>query len=128
MAQIVVYGHAAALRPRIPELSAAIHSASVEVLQLPEEKRFHRFIPLEPDCFLAPADRSADYIIIEVSMFEGRSPETIKAYVRALYRSTGRLGIAPVDVEITITTTPRHQWGIRGLPGDELNLDYRVTL
>ena len=128
MAQIVVYGHAAALRPRIPALSAAIHRATVGVLGLPEDKRFHRFLPLEPDCFLTPADRSEDYIIIEVSMFEGRSPETLKEYVRELYRQTSGLGIAPIDVEITISTTPRHHWGIRGLPGDELTLDYRVTL
>jgi Tautomerase enzyme len=128
MAQIVVYGHAAVLRPRIPELSDAIHRASVSVLQLPEAKRFHRFLPLEQECFVTPADRSEDYIIIEVSMFEGRSPETIKAFVRELYRQTETLGIAPIDVEVTISTTPRHQWGIRGLPGDELTLDYRVTL
>ncbi len=128
MAQVVVYGHAAVLRPRITSLSEAIHAASVRALQLPPQKRFHRFIPLEPDCFLAPPDRSDDYTIIEVSLFEGRSTETLKAFIREIYSGTVALGIAAEDVEITITATPRSAWGIRGMPGDELELDYSVTV
>jgi phenylpyruvate tautomerase PptA (4-oxalocrotonate tautomerase family) len=128
MAQFVVYGHAAALRPRVSALSDALHSASVSELQLPESKRFHRFIPLEPDCFITPPDRSADYTIIEISMFEGRSVAVKKNLIRALYTSLGALGIGAQDLEITITETPRSNWGIRGVPADELDLDYRVDI
>ena len=128
MAQLVVYGHAAALRPRIAELSDALHAAAVEALRLPSEKRFHRFVPLDPDCFIAPPDRGPDYTIVEVSMFEGRTTETKKAYLRAIFARLGELGIAPNDVEVTITETPRENWGIRGLPGDELALSYRVEV
>ncbi|GAB3390727.1 tautomerase family protein [Humibacter soli] len=128
MAQIVVYGHADALRPRIPALSDAIHTAAVETLQLPETKRFHRFVPLDDGLLIAPNDRSRDYTIIEVSMFEGRTTETKKAFIRAVYRETSALGIAPNDVEITITETPRANWGIRGVPADELELSYRIDV
>lgn len=128
MAQLVVYGHAAALRPRIAELSDALHAAAVEALQLPNEKRFHRFVPLDPDCFIAPPGRGPDYTIVEVSMFEGRTTETKKAYLRAIFARLGELGIAPNDVEVTITETPRSNWGIRGVPGDELALSYRVEM
>jgi phenylpyruvate tautomerase PptA (4-oxalocrotonate tautomerase family) len=126
MAQLVVYGHAAALRPRIRAVSDALHAAAIDALRLPPEKRFHRFVPLEPDCFIAPPDRSPDYTIIEVSMFAGRSTETKKAYLRAIFAGLAELGIAADDVEITITETPRENWGIRGVPGDELALNYRV--
>lgn len=71
MAQVVVYGHAAVLRPRIPELSDAIHAAAVDALGLPPEKRFHRF---------------------------------------------------------TITETPRSNWGIRGVPADELQFGYAIDV
>jgi phenylpyruvate tautomerase PptA (4-oxalocrotonate tautomerase family) len=128
MAQFVVYGHAAALRPRIAALSNALHSASVSELHLPEAKRFHRFIPLEPDCFITPSDRSADYTIIEISMFEGRSVAAKKNLIRALYRSVDELGIGTQDLEITISETPRSNWGIRGMPGDEPELDYPVGI
>jgi len=128
MAQIVVYGHADALRPRIDALSDAIHTAAVETLQLPEAKRFHRFVPLDDGLLITPADRSGDYTIIEVSMVEGRTTETKKAFIRALYRETSALGIAPDDVEITISETPRANWGIRGVPADELELSYRIDV
>ena len=128
MAQIVVYGHAAALRPRIRPLSDAIHEAAVSALQLPSTKRFHRFVPLDPDCFLTPPDRSHDYTVIEVSMFKGRSTETKKLLISELYRTTTAIGLSPHDVEITITETPRANWGIRGLPGDELQLGYQVEV
>ena len=128
MAQIVVYGHAAALRPRIRSLSDAIHEAAVTALQLPNEKRFQRFVPLDPDCFVTPPDRSRDYTIIEVSMFEGRSTETKKLLISELYRTTTAIGLSPHDVEITITETPRGNWGIRGVPGDELLLGYQVEV
>lgn len=38
------------------------------------------------------------------------------------------LDISPQDVEVTIFETPKHNWGIRGLPGDELALNYKVNI
>lgn len=104
MTQIVVYGHATALRPRIGPLSDAIHKASVSAFALPANKRFHRFVPLDPDCFVAPVDRSDDYTIIEVSMFEGRSTEAKKAFIREVYRTAAAIGLSAQDVEITQVT------------------------
>lgn len=37
------------------------------------------------------------------------------------------LGLQPHDVEITITV-PRVHWGIRGMSGDALDLNYRVEV
>jgi phenylpyruvate tautomerase PptA (4-oxalocrotonate tautomerase family) len=128
MAQFVVHGHAAALRPRIRSLSDAIHEAAVSALGLPVAKRFHRFVPLDPDCFITPPDRTRDYTIIEVSLFEGRTAATKKLLITEIYRTTAAAGLDPRDVEITITETPRSHWGIRGVPGDELSLDYRVEV
>jgi phenylpyruvate tautomerase PptA (4-oxalocrotonate tautomerase family) len=128
MAQIIVYGHRSALVPRIALLSDAIHSAAVSTLHLPIEKRFHRFIPLDPEHFITPQDRSVAYTIIEVSMFEGRSTATKKDFIRQLITNVAAVGVPPLDVEITITETPRANWGIRGVPADELQLDYSVEV
>lgn len=38
------------------------------------------------------------------------------------------VGLDPNDLEITIVETPRENWGIRGLPGNEVGLDYRVEV
>lgn len=129
MAQIKIYGLKEHLAPLTKQCSDIIHACAVEALQLPQEKRFHRFILLEKDEFFFPGDRSSRYTIIEISMFEGRSIESKKHLLRLLFtRLQEDLHIAPQDVEITIFETPRHNWGIRGQPGDELSLNYRVNV
>jgi phenylpyruvate tautomerase PptA (4-oxalocrotonate tautomerase family) len=129
MAQFKIYGRAEHLRAARGRLSDAIHACAVEALGLPADKRFHRFLPVDAEDFVFPADRSECYTVVEVSMFEGRSVEAKKRLIRLLYARLGaELDLAPADLEITITETPRHNWGIRGVPGDELELGYRVSV
>ncbi|WP_047864243.1 tautomerase family protein [Rubrobacter aplysinae] len=127
MAQIKIYGLREYLDPIKPKLSDVIHSCVVEALSYPPEKRFHRFFPLDAQDFYYPADRSPRYTIVEIGMFEGRSAEAKKRLFRLLFERVGEeLGLEPEDLEITVTETPRHDWGIRGRPGDELGLGYEV--
>jgi phenylpyruvate tautomerase PptA (4-oxalocrotonate tautomerase family) len=129
MAQIKIYGLKSALEDRQLDISNAIHAAVMESLGLPPEKRFHRFFTLEENDFFFPTDRSERYLIIEISMFEGRAVETKKALIRALFeRLEGEVGLAAQDVEITIFETSRSSWGIRGQCGDELGLSYKVEI
>ena len=129
MAQIKIYGLHDHLNTRREGISNAIHAAAMEVLGLPPEKRFHRFIGMDAADFIFPGDRSRRYTIIEISMFEGRSVETKKGLIRALFSGLERdCGISPQDLEITITETPRANWGIRGVHGDELGLTYDVEV
>ena len=127
MAQILLYSRREHLAGRRQAISDALHGCVVEALGLPVDKRFHRFIGLEAEDFIHPADRSARYTIVEISLFEGRSVETKKHLIRLIFERFEReLGIGRQDVEITIHETPKHNWGIRGLPGDELALNYKV--
>ncbi len=129
MAQIKVYGLADKLNPVKTELSNIIHASVIEVLQLTPEKRFHRFFPLDKSDFYYPSDRSDNYLILEISMFEGRSVETKKQLIHLLIKNISeKLNISVYDIEITIFETPKYNWGIRGLPGDELILNYKVEV
>jgi hypothetical protein len=129
MSQIKIYGLAAQLIPVRERLSDAIHACIVEALQYPPDKRAHRFFPLQREDFLYPPGRTERYTILEISMFEGRTVETKKRLLGLLYERLEReCAIGPQDLEITIFETPKHNWGIRGLPGDELALDYRVEV
>jgi len=129
MAQIKIYGLSSSLTKNSSSLSSAIHAAVVDALAFPPDKKFHRFIGLEKSEFIFPEDRSDNYTIIEISMFEGRSAESKKSLIRLIFTNIERdVGIAPQDVEITITETPKQNWGIRGLCGDELSLGYKVNV
>ena len=129
MAQIKIYGTASQLNPVKARLSDVIHSCTIDALQYPSDKRAHRFFPLDPSDFYAPAGRTDRYTIIEISMFEGRTVKTKKHLIRLLFeRIHAEFGISLQDIEITITETPKHNWGIRGLPGDEAGLNYKVEV
>ncbi|SDK66657.1 4-oxalocrotonate tautomerase family enzyme [Paenibacillus sp. OK060] len=129
VAQIKVYGLGEYLNPLKEQLSQVIHSVMVDVVGLPENKKFQRYFPMNTDDFLFPSDRSAGYTIIEISMFEGRTDQVKKELIQQLFtRMNEQLKLSPNDVEITIFETPRSHWGIRGLPGDELDLSYKVEV
>ena len=127
MAQVKIFALRKALESR-EEISNAIHASVMEALEYPLEKRFHRFFPLEREDFAFSADRTNKYMILEISMFEGRSIEAKKKLIRLLFANLEPLGIAPNDLEITILETPKYNWGIRGVPGDELVLNYKVEV
>jgi Tautomerase enzyme len=128
MPQLKIYGLKEFLNPIKQELSDVIHSCMVDALEYPADKRSHRFFPLDSSDFFYPADRSQRYTIIELSMFEGRSIVAKKQLIRLLFERVQPLGISPQDLEITIFETPKHNWGFRGLPGDEHQLSYKVDV
>jgi len=127
---IVVYGIKANLNPIKARLSDIIHKSMQSVLGMPEDKRVHRFIPMDKSDFYYPGDRSDNYTVIEINMMEGRQIETKKALIKSLFSEIElALDISPVDIEITIKEQPKHCWGFRGITGDEVNdLKYSVNV
>ena len=129
MGQIKVYGLKDNLNHIKNKLSDIIHSCVVDAFKFPEDKRFHRFFHLDKEDFYFPKDRTEKYTIIEISIFEERTIEAKKKLIRRLFEGIKKeLNIMPNDIEITIFETPKHNWGIRGLPGDELSLNYDVKV
>ncbi|MDY6899414.1 MAG: tautomerase family protein [Cyanobacteriota bacterium] len=121
MPQTKIYGVDKYLNPIKNQLSIVIHSCFVDALQYPPEKRFHRFFPMDKSDFIFPSDKSQSYLIIEISMFEGRSVDVKKNLIRLLIkRISEKFNISRNDLEITIFETPRHNWGVQGVTGDEL--------
>ncbi|MEP0174798.1 MAG: tautomerase family protein [Paraglaciecola sp.] len=75
---IVVYGIKENLNPIKSRLSDVIHNSMQAVLGMPEDKRAHRFIPMDKVDFYYPVGRSDNYTVIEINMMEGRQVETKK--------------------------------------------------
>ncbi|MFC0561536.1 tautomerase family protein [Halalkalibacter alkalisediminis] len=129
MGQIKIFGVKDRLNPIKETLSNVIHSCMVEALEFPSDKKFHRLFPMNKEDFYFASGRTESYTVIEISMFEGRTVEAKKHLINLLFeRINSELSISPQDVEITIFETPKHNWGIRGLPGDELALNYKVNV
>jgi 4-oxalocrotonate tautomerase family enzyme len=129
MAQIKIYGLKEQLNPIKAQLSDVIHSCVVDALAFPKDKRAHRFFPLDAEDFYYPEGRTPRYTIIEISMFEGRTAEARKKLIHLLFqRIQHTLNIRPEDIEVTISETPKHNWGFRGQTGDEISLSYKVEV
>ena len=127
MAQVKIYASDAHIEANRSRISDLIHRVLMATVGLPEDKRFHRFMPMAPENFIHPAGRSAAYTIIEISMFEGRSAQAKKHLLNSLMRGfVEDVGMSADDVEITIFETPRANWGIRGQIAADLALDYKV--
>lgn len=127
---IVVYGIKEHLNPIKSALSDVIHECMQKVLGMPEDKRAHRFIPLDKSDFYYPGGRSEAYTVIEINMMAGRKVETQKQLIKTLFHKIeDELNIKPIDIEITIKEQAPHQWGFRGMTGDEANdLKYKVNV
>ena len=129
MGQFKIYGLASELNKHRAVLSDIVHSCLVDALKFPADKRFQRFFPLAAEDFIYPAGRSQRYTIIELTMFSGRSVQAKKQFIKLIYQRCAEvLDLSPNDIEITISESPPENWGIRGLPGDELNLDYKIKV
>lgn len=128
MGQLKISGHAEVLNRHRGSIGDALHRALVEAFAYPAEKRFQRFFPLADADFVYPADRSRNYLIVEVTLFPGRSSDAKKAFYRNVQANLGALGFEANDVEIVLIESPRENWSIRGVPGDELALGYKVSV
>jgi phenylpyruvate tautomerase PptA (4-oxalocrotonate tautomerase family) len=127
MVQVKIYGNRRVWAERRAEVSDALHAALVGAWQIPEDKRFHRFLLLEDGDLVAP--RSDDYLMIEIVAFAGRSREAKRELIRRVYDDVApALGVAADDVELVVIESPAESWGIRGRSGDELALSYRVDV
>ncbi|WP_026341221.1 tautomerase family protein [Actinomadura atramentaria] len=128
MAQVKIHGRRAAWAGRRREVSDLVQECLVEAWRLPPDKRFHRFLLLDDEDWICPG-RGERYLILEILCFEGRGDAGKRALIRALYdRLVPALGLSADDLELTIVETPRVNWGIRGVPADELALTYPVAL
>ncbi len=124
-----VYGIKEQLNPIKAKLSDVINGCMVDALSFPDNKRAHRFIPMEKEDYYYPEGRTDTYTVIEIAMMEGRSVEAKKKLIHLLFERIEKvIKISPNDIEITIVESPACNWGFRGFTGDEVQLNYKITV
>ncbi|MDO4625826.1 MAG: tautomerase family protein [Pasteurellaceae bacterium] len=119
---IIVYGLKEQLQQRKTRLCEAIYHCLDLSLGIPPKKHALRFIGLDEQDYFYPDGRSLNYTVIEINLMAGRTEFTKKRLIKMLFSELqDKLGIQPIDVEITIKEQPAHCWGFRGMTGDEAN-------
>lgn len=126
---IKIYGIREQLDSIKARLSDVINQCMVDALAFPDNKRAHRFFPMDKADFYAPEGRTDAYTVIEITMMEGRSVEARKKLIHLLFeRLESELGIHAVDVEIMVFESAACNFGFRGLTGDDAKLDYKINV
>ena len=111
------------------QIMEAVHSALRHALKIPEKDRNIRFIEHQPENFQVPPNKSENYILVEITMFNGRSFDAKKELYKNIVDNLGELEIQPGDVFIVLHEVPLENWGIRGgKPASEVDLGFNVNV
>ena len=91
-----------------------VHNSLEEALGIPGWDRFQRITEIDRDNFEADG-KTDDFMIIELTIFPGRSREQKKRATELITKSLGeKLSIAPADIFIIINEPPLENWGLGG--------------
>jgi len=92
-----------------------IHGALVESFGIEEWDRFQRIIEIDKADFELPEGKTDNFMIIELTLFPGRSKEQKKQVIETItHKLNKELGIRNTDVFIVINEPPLENWGLAG--------------
>lgn len=110
-------------------LLEAVQGAIAGALKLPPLDRYIRLAEHGRDEWLLPEGKSEAFTLVEIALFEGRTPETKGALYAAIVDALEPLGVPRNDVFIRLMEQPRENFGIRGgQRADLLDLGYPVKV
>lgn len=107
------------IKGRSPEYKKAvlecIHESLVRSLGIADWDRFQRIVEIEREDFETPPEKTDHFMIIEITMFPGRTKEMKRQLIEDMASSiSGRLQIQPTDIFIVIHEPPDENWGLGG--------------
>ena len=92
-----------------------IHDGLIDSIGIEDWDRFQQVTEYDRDDFEFPSFKSDNFMIIELTLFPGRTKEQKASAIEAITGSLNdALGIAPSDVFIIINEPPLENWGIGG--------------
>lgn len=94
----------------------AVHESLVKAIQIEDWDRFQRLIEIEDDFFEKSTSKTDKFIMIEITMFPGRTKEQkAKIYEEITRALQEKLAIQPTDVFIVLNEPPNENWGLAGI-------------
>ena len=93
-----------------------IHAGLMESIGIEDWDRFQRIVEIPGDDFETAPEKTDNFMIIELTLFPGRTKEQKGDAIKAITSRLGDgLGIAPTDVFIVINEPPLENWGMGGV-------------
>ena len=92
-----------------------VHEGLMEAIGIEDWDRFQRISEYDRTNFEYPSFKSENFMIIEITLFPGRTREQKGRAIEIISQRLGdRLGIDPGDVFILFSEPPLENWGLGG--------------
>ncbi len=106
----------------------AVHQAQLLAFKLPEDDKQIRYAEHPAHCFPVPPGKTPNYMMIEFSIFPGRSLDAKRRLYAELAERLGKLGIQASDMVIVLHEPSLDNWGVRGRPASEVDLGFNLNV
>ena len=111
------------------KIISLIHKSMMDSLKIPENDKNFRIIEYKKENFIIPKNKSENYILIEISMFKGRTLDAKRLLYKYIVENLKKIGFNPSDIFIVLHEEDMDNWGIRGgYPASEVNLGFKVDV
>lgn len=92
-----------------------VHQGLVDALQIEDWDRFQRIVEYDKENFEIPSFKTEAFMIIELTIFPGRTKEQKKAVIEKVTSKVSQgLKIEPTDIFIIMNEPPLENWGMGG--------------
>lgn len=107
-----------------------VHQALVDCFKIPDDDRMQRLYELEKEDFEISSNKTENFILIELTIFKGRSLEAKKSLYKAMVDNLEKaLGIKRTDVLIVINEPSLENWGVAGgKPATDVDLGFKIDI
>jgi phenylpyruvate tautomerase PptA (4-oxalocrotonate tautomerase family) len=111
------------------QMISALHASMVECLKIPEHDKLIRLLEYEPEDFVVPPGCSEKYVLVEISLFSGRSLDAKRALYESVVSKFAGIGVPKKEIFIVLHDVPRDNWGIRGgIPASEIDVGFKIEV
>ncbi len=113
---------------RRAEVLEAVQRALVIGIKIPEQDRDVRLTQYDAADVITASDASPRRTVIEITLFTGRTIEAKRRLYAALVEQLAPLGLVAADIKVILIEVPRENWGLKGLPGSEQDIGFKVDV
>jgi phenylpyruvate tautomerase PptA (4-oxalocrotonate tautomerase family) len=107
----------------------AVHDSLVAAFKIPDHDRNQRIIEVSPENFECPVGKAENFVIIEMTVFPGRSLQAKRSLYQEIVSRLQRLEIRGDDILIVLNELPLENWGIQGgYPASEVDIGFKIDV
>ena len=105
--------------PRQREVVEAVQRALQTGLAIPDHGCI-RLVEHDDGAMIAPPGKGPSYLMVEITLFPGRSLEIKRRLYAALVEELGAFGVPASDIQTVLIEVEPVNWGLQGIPASEI--------